>query len=176
MRADWRENHAHGAPPYEGPDEVSPERASQLDALLARIPPHLSATVRLRLSGMTQREIGEELGMHQVSVSARLRGATERLRLTATLPLCLSSDAVESLVRACGGKPREARIVALYWVQQNTLATAEMVGLNQSTVHSTLFAPTRHWRNIPELATLRECVDTIRSSRGARARRVRLVG
>ncbi len=74
------ERSAGGTPTSDDPgDRV--DRRLDLDRVVEGLPPRWQAIVRLRFyKGLTQAEIGEEIGISQVQVSRVLRQALERMR------------------------------------------------------------------------------------------------
>jgi RNA polymerase sigma-B factor len=79
--AGGRDERSAGARPLGEDPGVQSDLRLDTDRLLGRLPPRWQAIVRLRFyEGLTQSEIGEEVGISQVQVSRVLRQALDRMR------------------------------------------------------------------------------------------------
>ena len=139
-----------------------PERVTTLDRLLARIPERLSLTARwCLLDGRSQGEVAGRLGITQPSVSLRLGVARQRMRAVAELGCDYTPEEAEDRILRAGGSAEDARMVAIYWMEHSTRATARLIGRSQAYTYEHIHGRLSRWRSLPGVSDIADAVDTI---------------
>ena len=127
------------------PDE---DRTGVLERLLTRVPPLMETVVRSMLSGESQTNLAERLGVAQSTVSIwHSTTAVAVLRRVAELGVDLTPDEVFDHVRRVCPKqartrPRLALFIKEYWRWHSTSKVAKVLGAHQMTVWCALFDKT----------------------------------
>jgi hypothetical protein len=139
-----------------------------LHRLLARIPTHWSLTIKRHiLLGVPQHVVGQELGIAQASVCARIKVGLRRMLLVARhLPDLLPEEVEADLLQAAV-RPALARMASLYWREHRTAAC----GVPQPTAFHALFSKSHGlvYKNLPGTAgKIVEGVKIIRTWPSAR--------
>jgi transcriptional regulator with XRE-family HTH domain len=129
-------------------DEVSESREEVLERLLTRVPPLMETVVRSMLSGESQTNLAERLGVAQSTVSIwHSTTAVAVLRRVAGLGVDLTPDEVFDHVRRVCPKqartrPNLALFIKEYWRWHSTSKVAKALGAHQMTVWCALFDKT----------------------------------